>query len=417
VTTTSGTEPRGALRLMIDPVFGGMFWGKLLATLGVFVHSIVAAVVVYEATGSALMVGLVTVAQFAPQLALSPLSGTWADRGHAARQIVVGRAMCLAGSGSIALWTWLAPEADGNAAAIPVLVASLVVGLGFVVGGPAMNSIVPSLIRPGELGTAMALNTAPSTVGRIAGPAAGAFVTAHFGAGWGFALAAATHLVFLVIMLVVRLPAPPRHPEGVDYSVRAALRHVWRDRPLLVLLLAIAAIGFGSEPSLTLAPALAAQLDGGTALVGELSASFGLGAGVGLVIISAVNRRIRPAVTSSTGLWLMVAGLAAVPVGTVAPVVLAAFAVAGFGFSWAMTGVSTLVQERVPDELRGRVMALWMVGFVGSRPLAAALVGVLADGVSVAAAFWATAAILVLAAAFCRPRLIEDAKVSGSARG
>ena len=58
---------------------------------------------------------------------------------------------------------------------------------------------------------------------------------------------------------------------------------------------------------------------------------------------------------------------------------MAGFALAGLGFGWAMTGLSTVVQERAPEELRGRIMALWLVGFLGSRPIAAAVLGGTAD--------------------------------------
>ena len=409
---TTGAEtplaPRGPLRLLVDPVFGGIFWGKLLASAGVWVHSIVAAIVVFDVTGSALMVGLVSVAQFAPQLVLSPLSGTWADRGHAARQILLGRVLCTIGSGSLAFWMWLTPDASDALVTSGVLLASLLVGLGFVVGGPAMQSIVPLLIRPGELSTAMALNTAPMTAARIAGPALGAMVAAHLGTAAAFGVAAASHLFFVVMIILVRIPAPKAHRAGVDYSVRAALRHVRRDRPLMLLLLAIAAVGFGSEPSMTLAPAMAAELDGSARVVGELSTGFGVGAALGLIIVSTVNRRIRSTMSSSIGLWLMAVGLVLVSFSPTVWLALCAFGVAGFGFSWAMTGVSTLIQERAPDELRGRIMALWMVGFIGSRPIAAAVVGTAADVLSVRAAFVMTAVLLSLVALVCRPRVLAD---------
>jgi MFS family permease len=400
--------PRGPLRLLIDPVFGGIFWGKLLSSAGVWVHSIVAAIVVFDATGSALMVGLVSVAQFAPQLVLTPLSGMWADRGHAARQILVGRVLCVIGSGSLALWMWLVPDAGDALVTVGVLSASLLVGLGFVVGGPAMQSIVPSLIRPGELSTAMALNTAPMTTSRIAGPAIGAFVAAHLGADAAFGIAAATHLFFVVMIVLVRFPVPRAHRAGVDYSVRAALRHVRRDRPLLLLLLAITAVGFGAEPSMTLAPAMAEELDGSAQVVGELSAGFGVGAAIGLIIVSSVNRRIRSTMSSTIGLWFMAIGLVLVSISPTVGLAFGAFGVAGFGFSWAMTGVSTLIQERAPDELRGRIMALWMVGFIGSRPVAAATLGAAADVLSVRAALVITAVLLGLVALVCRPRVLAD---------
>lgn len=414
-TRTSTPGPRGAVRLAFDPVFGGIFWGKLISSAGVWIHSIVAAIVVFAATHSALMVGLVSVAQFAPQLFLSLISGKWADRGHAPRQIFVGRILCATGSGSLALWLWLIPG-TGAALAIPVLLASLLVGFGFVVGGPAMQSIIPSLIRPGELATAMALNTAPMTTARIAGPALGALVAANLGAPAAFGIAAATHLVFAVIILVLQFPEREVRAVGFDYSVRTALRHVRRDRPLLLLLVAVTATGFGSEPSMTLAPAMAHELGGGTRLVGELSMAFGVGAGIGLIIISAASRRIRSATASSGGLWFMVLGLAAVAVSPVVWLVLLAFGLAGFGFAWAMTGISTLVQERAPDALRGRIMALWMMGFIGSRPVAAAMIGSASDLWSVRASFVLTAFLLALIALVCRPRVLGDVPATRSAR-
>jgi len=82
------------------------------------------------------------------------------------------------------------------------------------------------------------------------------------------------------------------------------------------------------------------------------------------------------------------------------------FAIAGCGFSWGITGLSTLVQARAPDELRGRIMALWLVGFVGSRPVASTLLGSTADMVSVRAAFVVAAFVTLVVALLCRPRLL-----------
>lgn len=204
---------RGALGLMFDPVFGALFWGKMFSVVAVWTHGIVAAIVMYDATRSALMVGLVGVVQFAPQLILSPTSGKWADTGNPARQILLGRVLCVSGSASIAVWMFARPDVlAGMGAAIPVLLGTTLVGFGFVVGGPAMQSIVPTLIRAGELPTAMALNSIPMTIGRIIGPAAGAALAAHTGPATAFAVSAVLHLVFAVFLLAVRFPL---HPNAV----------------------------------------------------------------------------------------------------------------------------------------------------------------------------------------------------------
>ncbi|MGH3357844.1 MAG: MFS transporter [Nocardioidaceae bacterium] len=409
---------RGSIGLVTERCFGAIFWGKLLSATGVWVHSITAAIVVYQMTGSSLMVGLVTVAQFTPQLLLTPLSGRLTDQGNPVTQILAGRLVCLFGSGLLAGWIWLVGEADGVAGAVPVLVCSFVVGLGFVVGGPAMQSIVPSLIRPGELATAMALNTLPMTVARVAGPAVGAYVAAHHSPAISFAIAASTHLVFTVMILLARIPRPERVGTDVDYSVRAAVRYIWLDRPLLMLIIGVSAVAFGTEPTMTLAPSLSSSLGSGQSLVGWLVAAFGAGSGVGFVLHTLTQRRIAMDYLPCSGLGLMAVGIAASPLTGVPAVAVASFAVAGVGFTYAMTSISTLIQQRSPEVLRGRVMALWLVGFVGSRPLAAALDGYLADTVSLVVAFATTAALVVVAAVLCRPsRLRQPAPAADAANG
>ena len=400
---TAPPRPRGALGLMFDPVFGALFWGKMFAVVAVWTHGIVAAIVMYDATHSALMVGLVGVVQFGPQLILSPTSGKWADTGNPARQILLGRVLCVLGSGSAAAWLFVDPGLQGMSAAIPVLIGSLLVGFGFVIGGPAMQSIVPTLIRDGELSTAMALNSIPMTIGRIIGPAAGAYLAAHLGPAAGFAVSAGLHLVFAIFLIVVRFPSPSERRSGVDYRVRAAVKYVWRDRPLLLALVAVTTVGIASDPSITLAPSMADELGGGTRLVGMLSATFGIGAAVGMAVLALMRGRMASERVSSIGLSGLAAGCGVLAVGTVPAVAMAGFAVAGLGFGWAMTGLSTVVQERAPAELRGRIMALWLVGFVGSRPIAAALLGGTADLVSVQAAFAVAAALSAVVALLCRP--------------
>ncbi|MEZ0339383.1 MFS transporter [Mycobacterium sp. pV006] len=403
---------RGALGLMFDPVFGALFWGKIFSVAAVWTHGIVAAIVMYEATGSALMVGLVGVVQFAPQLILSPMSGKWADTGNPARQILLGRVLCVAGSGATAAWFFAVPDIAGMSAAVPILLGSALVGFGFVVGGPAMQAIVPNLIRDGELPTAMALNSIPMTIGRVVGPATGAYLAAHLGPEVAFAVSAVLHLVFAALLVVVRFPAPPQRRAGADYRVRVAVRYVLRDRPLLLSLAAVTVVGIASDSSITLTPSLADHLGGGAGLVGTLSAVFGVGAALGMGALALLRGRIASAMVSSIGLVVLAAGLATLTVGYTVPLAMTGLAIAGFGFGCAMTGLSTLVQERAPEELRGRIMALWLVGFLGSRPIAAAVLGGTADLLGVLAGFGVAAALTVIMAVLCLPRRLRGPRPS-----
>lgn len=400
--TVPVTPARGALGLLVDRQFGSLFWGKMFSVVGVWTHSLVAALVVFDATGSALMVGLVGVVQFGPQLLLSPLSGKWADRGDPARQILIGRALCALGSGSVAALLFCLKPTGAVQVTAAVLIGSLVVGIGFVVGGPAMQSIVPSLIRSGELPTAMALNSVPMTAGRIAGPVIGAFIAAHLGSAWAFAVSAALNFAFVVVLAAVSFPRPEPKASDQDFRVRAALRYVWHDRPLLFALIGVAAVGFASDPAITLAPSMAAEVGGGAQLVGQLSSAFGVGAALALAVLATLRGRLGSSTTATTGLLLLAIGSTVVAVAPGIVVTVIGFGTAGLGFGSAMTGLSTVVQERSPDELRGRVMALWMVGFVGSRPLAAAILGGSADAFSAHVAFGISALVVFATAALCR---------------
>lgn len=398
---------RGSLRLIIDRQFGAIFWGKLLSSVGVWVHGIVAAIVVYAATGSALWVGLVSVAQFISQLFLSPLSGKWADRGSLPRQLVLGRVLCGAGSGFLGVWCWIVGDPRGHGGAAVVLLASFVTGLGFVVGGPAQQSIIPLLIRPGELGTAMALNSLPMTLGRVIGPAGGAVIAAHLGAAAAFAAAAATHLAFVALLVIAALPRGAEHESDADFSIRSALQHVRQDRTLRLLLLVVTAAGFASEPSMTLAPTYATSLGSGTELVGQLTGSFGLGASLGYLVYIAVSRSWSQARVTQGGLILMCLGTTALALVGNALTALVFFGVVGCGFMVTLTAATTLIQERVPALLRGRVMALWFMGFIGSRPLAATLDGWLADTYSLATALIVTSCLLVALLIAFQPRRLD----------
>lgn len=400
------SPPRSTLRLLFDRNFGLFTWGKYFSTAAVWVHSVVAAIAIYGATGSALAVGLITVVQFGPQLFLTPISGRFADRGDVKRQILLGRALCVTGAGAATL-LYLVGEPAGWNAAWGILLCSLLVGIGFVVGGPAMQAATPALVTREELPAAMNLNTAPMTAARLTGPALGAFIVTMAGPVAGFATAALGHTLCILAILLVNIPGKPAPSEDIDYRVRAGLKHVWNDRPLLFLLLAIAAVGFASEPTMTLAPALADELGGGSELVGVLTASFGIGALLGVGLLAFFSRRLGTEVFVSAGLAVMVVGAVLASISPAILFALLGFGVIGVGFSLAVTAIGTGIQLRIPVELRGRIMALWLVAFTGPRPLGSLLTGTIADLTAARVALVAMAIAPALMLWWCRPSALR----------
>jgi predicted MFS family arabinose efflux permease len=266
----------------------------------------------------------------------------------------------------------------------------------------------------GEIAAAMALTTVPLTIARALGPAVAAFDAASVGPEIAFVIAAACGTSYALVILWLRLPGAPQRKEGTDFSVRASLRHLRTDPVLGLLLAGVAAVGVGADPSMTLTPALAESLGGGHYLVGWLASAFGIGAGLGFFGFAPLHRRLGLEALSSGGLALMAAGLAFSAVDAEwAALVL--FGVAGVGMTLGFTSLTTLIQNRTPDALRGRIMALWFVGFLGARPIAAAMNGLLADTFNVDVALLVTAVVVACVAWLCRPRRLVSPVVAAPA--
>lgn len=403
--TASGDAPRGLLRLLIDPVVGLFFLGRLSSVVGIWIHNVAAAILVFGLTRSAAYVGAVSIAQFGPQLVLAPLTGARADRGNRRLQLITGRMLAATSSGALALWI-ATHGVQGASGAWAVIIAALFVGVGFAVGGPAMHALIPSMVRPDELTSAIALNSLPMTIARAGGPAAGALLATLGGSALAFVVVAATQLLFAGILAVLPLDGP-RRKATTDSSLSGGLRLVRRDGAIAAALVGTAAIGVGADPVITLTPSVSQQLGAGTALVGALASAFGLGAGIALLPLRWLRQRFGLPRVGTSGLTLLAAGLGLLAVAPSPLTAMLALGVGGVGMTLGLTAMTTVVQQRSPDELRGRVMALWSIAFIGSRPLAAAVNGAVADAFSVEMALLG-AALLVLAGAWLsRPFRVE----------
>lgn len=192
----------------------------------------------------------------------------------------------IAASGSLGLAGWIAVVGvEGLPGAWPVVVTAFVVGVGFVVGGPAMNALVPSMVRPSELATAIAVNAIPFTIARAAGPAIGAVVATRLGPAVAFALAGSTNLLFALVLIRLRIRGRAASAGEGDRRVRAGLRHLQQEPGIVLLLVGVAAIGLGADPVITLTPSLAAALGADATLVGVFASTFGIGAGLAFVVL------------------------------------------------------------------------------------------------------------------------------------
>lgn len=370
-------RPRSTAQLLTDRTFGPWFAGFLLSNAGNWLFNVTAAVVVFRLSGSALQVGLVSVAQFVPLVVLGPFAGAWLDRADRRRILLASQVLAGSAAAALALAAALI-GVDAFPGAWPVLLATFGIGLGQAVAAPAINALVPALVPDADLESAVALTSLTFNVGRALGPAVAGLLLATRGPEAAFIINVGSFVVLIVALLAIH-PRPRRATSPGDRSVRAALRHVRSDRPSLLLLLGVAAVGASADPAITLSPPMAEELGGGDTLTAVLVSAFGIAAAPAALIGGRVTRAWGGERVAAAGGLITAAGLAMAATSPVVWLAVLGFGLTGSGFVLGVTGFTTLLQRRVPDELRGRVMALWSVAFLGNRPLIATLDGAASD--------------------------------------
>jgi predicted MFS family arabinose efflux permease len=243
----------------------------------------------------------------------------------------------------------------------------------------------------------------------VLGPVLSTVAIATVGFGWAFGLNSLSFLAIIVALASMRLVRPARVAEGGN-SVREALRYAWRNRRIRLILLAVLALSFAIDPMITLAPAVMRDVfDRSSNDAGLVLAAFGLGA---LVAVFAFRRLFRASAADryrSVGpvMLLFAAGVmvfAWIPWFWPALVVLT---LAGAGFVVSNTTWTTGLQEEVSDAMRGRIMGLWTVCALGSRPFAALLDGGIAQLAGPRIAMIVICIPLILVALFVTPRFVR----------
>lgn len=376
---TASSEPRSSLRLLADRRFGPYLGGNFTSNIGNWFQNVAAGIVVYQLTGSNTLVGMVSVLQFLGTLLLSPWSGALADRFDRRKLLILAQA--ISASGAIGLALWVALEGvEGLPGVWPVFAASGIIGLGYAVGISAMNALIPSLVEPDDLHDAIALNSASFTLARAVGPALAGVVVAALGAAWAFGINALTFLPLIVILILLR-PRPIKRSGG-DGSVRAGLAYVRERKAMLWLVLATLAVGWAGDPVNTLSPAYADLFGRSESFVGLQVAAFGTGAALASLGVGWVRARLGLVSSAKVGLVLLGVGLLGFAAAPHEAVVLLSLLVAGVGFLFGVTATNSNLQHRLDEDMRGRVMALWSMAFLGSRPIAAIIDGGVADLVS-----------------------------------
>jgi predicted MFS family arabinose efflux permease len=350
--------------------FGLFFLGAALSNVGTWAQNLAAVVLVYRLSGSTLLVGLVAVAQFLPAVLLAGWAGTVADRIERRRVIAVTQIVGLVLSTVLA-----AATLAGRATVAVVLLVVLALGAAQAFQGPATLALTPSLVEPHRRDVALSLNSSQFNLARAIGPLVANLLIVTVDVGAVFAFNAGSFLLYLVVLGLLR---PRAHPRMRGRSSLLRTLRLVRATRHVVPLMAIGAIVSGTtDPAQTLAPALSVVLVGDDLGAAWMVSAFGAGAVLSAFLLVPVLRRVRRLLPAVIGVQAL--GLVAVAAAPTLPVALLGMAVCGGAFLIGSNRALTTVQEAVPPEALGRVMALWVVAVVGARPLFALLDGWLGE--------------------------------------
>ena len=350
-----------------------------------------------SASRGAFYLGLVGLVRAAPVLLLSGIAGTLADRVERRRILVF--AQIVMGGSALALGIL---AATGTARIWEVMAAAAVSSAGSAFDAPTRQSLVPLIVGKRALMNAIGLNSAAFNGPAILGPALAGVVVAAVGIVPCFYINAASYVAVLVAvwMMAPRPPVGRDRRSGFRADLLAGLRYVRASRPVFALLVLSFVFAIIARPYIQLLPAFAkGVLGAGPAALGALGSSAGAGALCGSIVTAFIGWQRR------RGVLLLVSGavsglaLAAFALTREIGPACAALVLLGGTIMLFMGMANTLVQSHTDLAMRGRVMSLYTMTFLGMMPLGTWLLGTIASFITLPVTLTAAGALIVLACA------------------
>jgi MFS family permease len=352
---------------------------------------------VYDLTKSSFYLGLDDFLGQLPILLFTLLGGVIADR-HDRRRLLIGsQYVQMTTALTLAALVYL-----GVVHVWHILLLSCLAGLGQAFGGPAYQSLIPSLVPKKDLPNAIALNSIQFNLARVFGSVIAGITLAALGAAACFTLNGLSFLIVIVALLSLTV----KHIKPVDqkpilHEMKGGLSYA-RGEPAIVALTLLAFLTtFLGLPLLTFLPAFTSSVFGGEAdLYSRLMAVSGTGAVAGALVVAWLGRFRHMGVT----VLIIQAALGAIVVAFSASTVLwwsyALIFAGGAALVMLFSMMMSLVQLIVPDRLRGRVVSIYMVAFRGGMPLGSLVSGSAATFVTVPTVLAANGALVFLVAIY-----------------
>ncbi len=347
------------------------FTGQLVSVSGTWMESVAQSFLVLQLTGSGAQLGLVTAARFGPMFLFGPWGGLVADRVDRRRLLMLTQ--ILAGTVSLAFSVLVATHTIDMPL---VYLLSVCLGCVNVFDNPTRQTLIPDLVPRSQLVNAVTLNSITINMARIVGAAFGGVIAAAVGLALCFGINAASFAAVVIsLILMNRAEITRREPVAREPGqVRAGLRYVAHTPDLLLPLIMIAVIGTLAWEFPVSMPLMARDaFNGDAATYGAMTAMMGIGGVIGGLVTAGRTRQSLGALTLAGCGWG-----ASIVVAALAPDLLVEYAAllfVGYGSITFNSLAKTTLQLRADPAMRGRVMALWAVAWLGSTPIGGPIVG------------------------------------------
>ncbi len=369
------------------------FSGQLISLVGTWMQTVAQSWLVYRLTGSGLKLGAVGFSSQIPVFLFASLGGITADRYDRRRVVIATQTASMLLAFALAALT-LSHVVDSRVWLIFVLASLLGVVNAFDI--PARQSFLVDMVGKEDLMNAIALNSSMFNGARVIGPAIAGILVAKLGEGWCFFANGVSYIAVIVGLLLMNVNAAARvSAETSPFEhIIEGFRFVNRTAPIRALLLLLGVVSVTGMPYVVLMPIFAARIlhsggqelasligshDLGAVRLGILMGSTGVGALLGaltLAMRSGVKGLGRWVTVCCAGFGVSLMLFAASPYFWLSVVLLMPV---GYFIMLQMACSNTLIQVMVPDVLRGRVMAVYSMMFMGLAPIGALLGGALAD--------------------------------------
>jgi MFS family permease len=357
------------------------FIGQFVSLIGTWMQNTAQGWLVYQLTGSKVLLGTVAAVGTLPMLLFSLWGGSLADR-HSKRTVIfytqIGMMLtafvfaALVGSGHIQTWHILLLSAFG--------------GVAMAFDMPARQAFMVEMTSTEHLMNAVSLNSSIVNGARVVGPAVAGLLMASVGITWCFILNGVSFIAVIAGLLMMRLPkfVPPARPPSAGRHILEGFKYVAGHRRVRILLVLFAVVGVFGWSYAVLLPAYATDiLHVNESGYGGLLSANGLGALLGALTVATWGGRVRPRLLILGGLWLFSVMLLLLAFVRWYPLVLLCLAVGGWGMLLYFSMTNTLIQTSVSHNMRGRVMGIWALIFGGMMPLGGLESGFLSHAVGV----------------------------------